>query len=236
MLELRCPACECANGVTGEVDLDAIRCAACSAALDPDRFVRYRVDGEGRAWGNLLHRGLVMRATRGTLDRDMRISEEGGPWFRAGERLDLFARAPGPVTVTPSPRPRRVRQRQTVPPSVVTMAALGKLLGVALLLLAMAAFGVSASFDAGGLAVGTFVLFVGLGVGQIAVANRLLQRSATARNLQLLAATFAAVGYLLVVADGADGFFVLLGGGFVAIPFLLLLPQEVRAWFAGDDA
>ncbi len=251
MLELRCPACGRANAVLDEAALDEVRCAACTGALDEGHQVRYRVAGPGRGWGTQVYSDLLFRVAGGTLGPRMRISEEGGPWFRAGERDDLFAAAPEGVRrqkAHAAPRgqkPARVpwerstraarakRRHASAPGSVATMAGLCKTLGIVILLLAVGGFFLAASLGAAGGGMLVFLILLGLGWGQIAIGGGLQRASVAARNAQLGLAVVAGGIYLLALGDGAPGPFILLGGMFVAIPFFLLLNKEAKAWFAG---
>lgn len=234
MLELRCPACRRANATPYGVAVDSVRCAECRAPLDEDVQVRYRV--AGRDWSPQVHTDLVLRARGGSLRREMLLSEDGGPWFRAGERADVFRRGPRASAQVARPHVRRphVQRGAQAPGSVETMAVLCKLLGVLLLLLAAGAFVLAATFGASeGFAF--VLLLVVLGCAQISLGTRLRLGSAGARNVQVGLAVLAAIGYVNLLGAGAGGTFALLGGLFVAIPFLLLLNQEARAWFDGGS-
>lgn len=245
MLELRCPACGRANTVLDDSALDRVRCAECAGALQRDTWIRYRVAGPGRGWGAQVHSDLLFRVSGGSLTPSMRLSEEGGPWFRAGEREDLFAAAPPTVRRTPAHapsrgmRPLRVGRtrsagvRRRVPDSVAAMASLCKLLGILILLLAVGGFFLAASFGAAGAGMTVFFVLIGLGWAQIAIGDALKRGAAAARAIQLGFAVLAGIIYLYGAGEGAGGPFLLLGGMFVAMPFLLLLNKEANAWFDG---
>jgi len=236
MLELHCTACGRANAVTDAQKLDDRRCAECAGSLDEERPVRYFVADRGHSHGPLLYRDLVHGVAMRTLTPDMLLSEESGPWVRAAERSDLFPYAPTGTHRSASRAPVPREHVPAPPGPVQTMAVLQFLLGILSLVLSFVGFAFLASFHAVAEGFGVLLLLVVIGVGHILMAKGLRSRSVVARNLQLGLAVLAGSSLLVQLAEGQGGAFALLLGLFVALPFLLLLNAEARAWFKGEDA
>lgn len=239
MIELRCGGCGLANAVLDAAMLAKTRCAECEHPLDEERRVRYHVAEHGSAVGPLTYSDLKTRVVMGSLTSDTLLSEEGGPWMRAGERVDLLPRrvpARGGIRPHPLPRPRSPARTKAppIPGPVTTMAVLDFVLGGLLLLLAFIVFALLSSFGGMAEAVGPTLLFVVAGSGLIGLGRGLQQRSSIAHVIQLGLAALAGTG-LLALAVAGSASLALVGGLFVAVPFLLLLPEDVRAWFRGED-
>lgn len=242
MLELRCGGCGLANAVVDAAKLEKSCCAACEHSLDEDQLVRYHVAESGEAVGPVEYVDLVRRIEAGSLTRATLLSEEGGPWMRAGERADLFPRAAPPSARRAARRRSDVHaslrthaKAEPIPGPVSTMAVLDFLLGGLLLLLALVGLAIVSSFGGMDAAVGPALLLVVVGLGLIGLGRGLRQRAVIARNIQLGLAVLAGFGLLLLATAGSASL-ALVAALFVAIPFLLLLPEDIRAWFQGDDA
>lgn len=223
MRELRCPTCHTANAVKDPVDLHAVRCAMCEGSLDEQVHVRYLVDAGGLVAGPRIHRDLRKMAATGQLEGDVLLSEEGGPWFLAQEREDLFRIRPH----------RSVASKDAVriPSSVLWMANLAAVMSGLLLLVGVLVGIFLADLVGRSEAFTAVVILFALGFGQAWMSVALRRGSRIARIFQLALAGLVGLGALSTAVQGMDVSLTLVALAFVAIPFLLLLNEAARAYF-----
>ena len=227
MLELRCPTCRATNEVREHAPLDRVRCARCEGALDDDRKVRYFVATPQRVLGPEVRHELEERIELRMIGPDTWISEEGGPWFRAAEREDLFARLRRPAPRRRSPAPLEHRRRAShVPGTVMAMAVIDIVAAALVLLLAIVALAFGAG-SLGAMVLLPVLILVFLGLGLLSLSNALRRGSLAARNLQL---ALALVSGLLILMIGTPGS-TLVALVFMALPAVLLMSAEARVFF-----